>query len=76
MSIHYPLKFTLEDGIHVEVDTSGNDSYDFTLIRKEGTKTHFTFVDDDSSKDEKIETLDFDQLNAVRAFWLKQHSVI
>lgn len=76
MSIHYPLKFTLEDGIHVEVNKTGEDTYDFTLKSKESKDRHFTFVDDDRSKDEKIEALNFDELNAVRAFWLKQHSVV
>lgn len=76
MSIHYPLKFALEDGIHVEVNSAGNNTYDFTLASKGSAERHFTFVDDDRSKDEKIASLDFDQLNAVRAFWLKVHSVV
>ena len=76
MSVHYPLKFTLEDGIHVQVNKTGNEIYDFTLSSNEGPDRHFTFVDDDRTKDEKTESLDFDQLNAVRAFWLKQHPVL
>ena len=71
MSKHYPLKFTLEDGIHVEVDKTGATTYDFILTPKEGPERHFTFVDD-SPKDKVIESLDFDQLNAVRRFWLEQ----
>lgn len=76
MSIHYPLKFTLEDGIYVSVTKTGTDTYEFALTTKEGITRYFTFIDDERSKDEKIEALDFDQLNAVRAFWLKEHSVI
>ena len=76
MSTHFPLKYTLEDGVHVVVNQTGNDTYDFTLTSKEGTQRHFSFVDDERPKEEKIEALDFDQLNAVRAFWLKEHSVI
>ena len=76
MSVHYPLKFTLEDGIHVEVNKTGNDIYDFCLKSDEGRNRHFTYVDDDRTKDEKTEALDFDELNAVRAFWLKQHPVV
>jgi hypothetical protein len=72
MSIEYPYKFTLEDGVHVEVRSTGNDTYDFTLT-KEGAARHFTYVDDERSKDEKTAHLDFDELNALRAFWLKQH---
>ena len=35
---------------------------------------HFTFVDD-KPQDEVIASLDFDQLNAVRTFWLEQEDV-
>ena len=72
MSKRYPLKFTLEDGVHVEVNKTGDNTYDFTLRSKEWPDRHFTYVDDDRSKDEIIESLDFDQLNAVRRFWLEQ----
>ncbi len=74
MSKHYPLKFTLEDGIHVEVNKTGNDTYDFILKPKEGPERHFTIVDG-ISKDKVTESLDFDQLNAVRRFWLEQEHV-
>ena len=69
MSVHYPIKFTLEDGVHVEVNNTGNNTYDFVL-NKDGNIRHFTFKDD-RPRDEVIESLDFDQLNAVRRFWLK-----
>lgn len=72
MSKHYPLKFTLEDGVRVEVNKTGNNTYDFTLTRKEGPARHFSYVDDDRPKDQIIESLDFDQLNAVRRFWLEK----
>lgn len=72
MSVHYPLKFILEDGVHVEVNKMGNSTYDFTLTRKEATAHHFILVDDDRTKDQIIESLDFDQLNAVRRFWLEK----
>jgi uncharacterized protein YgiM (DUF1202 family) len=74
MSKHYPIKFTLEDGVHVEVNKTADNTYDFTLDGKKGSK-HFTYVDNgDKLKDEEL--LDFDQLNAVRRFWLEQHDVI
>ena len=76
MSKHYPLKFTLEDGVHVEVNKTGNNTYDFTLARKEGSPRHFTIVDDDRPKEQIIESLDFDQLNAVRRFWLERDDLI
>lgn len=73
MSKHYPLKFTLEDGVHVEVNKAGIDTYDFTLAEKGSTERHFTLVDN-LPKDEIEASMDFDQLNAVRKFWLeKEH---
>jgi hypothetical protein len=72
MSKHYPLNFILEDGVHVEVNKAGNYSYDFILTKKEGGERRFTFIDDDKTKDQKVESLDFAQLNAVRRFWLEK----
>ena len=71
MSKHYPLDFTLEDGVHVTVNKTAPKTYDFTLRPKHGTERHFTFVND-RPKDDVIHTMDFDQLNAVRRFWLEQ----
>jgi len=76
MSKEYPIKFTLEDGVHVEVNKTGTKQYEFSLKGKTGIR-NFTYVDDrDTLKDEGEESLDFDQLNAVRRFWLEQHDVI
>ncbi len=76
MSTHYPLKFTLEDGVHVLVSKTGENTYEFIMTPKNGPQRSFTFVEDDRTRDEMEKTMDFDQLNAVRAFWLKQHPVI
>lgn len=76
MSVHYPLQYTLEDGLLVEVNRGINETYNFTLTPKEGAVRYFTLVDDERPKDEKTALLDFDELNAVRAFWLKQQHVI
>jgi uncharacterized protein YgiM (DUF1202 family) len=74
MAKHYPVTFTLEDGVHVEVNQAETNKYEFTLTGKNGAK-NFTYVDNgDKLKDEEL--LDFDQLNAVRRFWLEQHDVI
>ncbi len=75
MSEHYPLKFTLEDGVHVVVNKTGSNTYDFILTPEDGPERHFTFVDD-RPQDELIESLDFDQLNAVRRFWLEQEDML
>ena len=74
MPKHYPLSFTLEDGVHVTVNKTGDNIYDFTLTPKHAPERHFTFVDD-RPQDEVIATMDFDQLNAIRRFWLEQENV-
>ena len=74
MSDHYPLKFTLEDGIHVTINKTGEHTYEFTMKPAEGPERNFTFVDD-RPRNELIESLDFDQLNAVRKFWLEQENM-
>ncbi|MEP6584058.1 MAG: hypothetical protein ABJA90_07315 [Ginsengibacter sp.] len=71
MATHYPVTFTLEDGVYVEVNKVGDDTYDFILKPKEGAERFFS-ITDDVSKDKVTESLDFDQLNAVRRFWLEQ----
>ncbi len=76
MSKQFPLNFILEDGVHVKVDKTGNNTYDFTLTPKEGTERYFTYIDDDRPKDQIVGSLDFDQLNAVRRFWLEREDVL
>jgi hypothetical protein len=74
MEMHYPVTFILEDGIHVEVTKTAAGTYDFILTPKDGNKRHFTFVEEDP-RDKNIDSLDFDQLNAVRRFWLEQEEM-
>ncbi len=74
MPEHYPVKFTLEDGIHVEVNKSAENIYDFILTPPEGAQRRFTFVEE-IPRDKRIDSLDFDQLNAVRRFWLEQEKM-
>jgi len=76
MAKHYPLRFTLEDGAHVEVNQVSDNKYDFLIRKKQGLDEHFTLLDDDRPKDQIIEALDFDQLNAVRKFWLERDHII
>ena len=71
MPIKYPFTFTLEDGIHVEVNATSENTYDFTLTPKHGEQKHFTFVEE-IPRDKGIDSLDFDELNALRRFWLEQ----
>ena len=72
MSDRYPLKFTLEDGVNVVVNHNGHNSYHFTLISEKGSEQYFTITDDTRPKDEIEASLDFDQLNALRRFWLEK----
>lgn len=72
MSRHYPIKFTLEDGVYVEVNKSASNTYDFTMTGKQQQLRRFSIVDDDRPKDEITKALDFDELNAVRRFWLEE----
>ena len=74
MSTHYPMHFTLEDGVQVEVNKSGDNLFDFRLTPEHGTELQFT-LDNTKTKDEIDRTLDFDQLNAVRRFWLKLEDI-
>ena len=74
MSEHYPVKFTLEDGIHVEVNKTSENSFDYILTPENGAQSRFTFVEE-IPRDKNIDSLDFDQLNAVRRFWLEQEKM-
>lgn len=76
MAKDYPIQFTLEDGVHVEITKTGNNAYHFTLKSKEGQERHFALVDDDRPKAQIVESLDFDQLNAVRRFWLEKDDIV
>lgn len=74
MPYNYPFNFTLDDGVAVTVNKTGNNTYDFTLKSEEGTERQFSFTDD-RPRNELIESLDFDELNAVRRFWLEQEDI-
>ncbi|HYO22252.1 MAG TPA: hypothetical protein VER36_07585 [Flavisolibacter sp.] len=72
MEKEFPLEFTLEDGTHVTVNRTSNHLYDFTFKDDdEAGARHFTYNDEEEFTTEKEKTLDFDQLNALRRFWLE-----
>jgi virulence-associated protein VagC len=73
MALDYPVHFTLEDGVHVQVNEKGDDVYDFILQPEEGPARHFT-LDNKIPNEDHINSLDFDQLNAVRRFWLEKET--
>jgi hypothetical protein len=76
MQHHFPLRYTLESGTVVVVDKTGDNRYDFSLTTTHGLSDNFTYVEDSRSRDEIEEALDFDQLNALRAFWLKKTDIL
>ena len=71
MSIQFPYKFTLENGTQVLVKKADDDRFDFTLIPNEGEECYFSYNRNDVMDDEAEEKLSFDQLNALRRFWLE-----
>lgn len=75
MKHDYPITYTLESGTEVRVHRSSADIYDFELTTEDGRKDNFTYTEDGRSKDEVEANLDFDQLNALRAFWLKREEI-
>ncbi len=74
MPHNYPLNFTLDDGVNVTVNKNGDNMYEFTLKSGDEPDRHFSFIDD-KPRNELIDTLDFDELNAVRRFWLEQENM-
>lgn len=71
MEKKFPMEFTLEDGTHVTVSKTGTHTYNFTLKDEGKPARHFTHNDEEEFTEEKEKTLDFDQLNALRRFWLQ-----
>lgn len=71
MDKDFPLHFTLEDGTHVTVNKKGEHIYDFILKDEGQPERHFTVNDNEEFTEEKEKALDFDQLNALRRFWLE-----
>ncbi len=66
---HYPYSFTLESGTRVVIDKRGDNTYEFSLTPTHGAPHSFTYVDDNRPKAEVEESLDFEELDALRAFW-------
>jgi hypothetical protein len=75
MPVEYPLEFTLEDGTFVVVNRVSTNTYDFALTPEKGPVTHFSYVDDGRTKTEVEENMNFDELNALRRFWLENEDM-
>ena len=72
MKKQFPLHFTLENGTRVVVNHAADHTYNFTLTPENGEESHFSYRDDETFTEEMERLLDFDQLNALRRFWLEQ----
>ena len=70
MHKEFPLEFNLDDGTHVVVNKIGEHLYDFTIRPDDGPERHFTLNAEEEFTEEKEKSLDFDELNALRRFWL------
>lgn len=72
----FPYEFTLDNGTHVVVTQTGANTYEFSLTPKDEPASRFTFVDDDRPKAAWDEQLEFEQLDALRTFWLAEEDVV
>lgn len=73
---NFPVEYTLESGTRVTVDKKGADTYDFSLSPVEKPAAQFTYVDDGRPKSEWDNALDFEQLEALRSFWLMNEEIV
>lgn len=76
MTESFPLHYSLESGTDVTVKKSGNNTFDFILKSIQGTSTGFTYIDDGRPKAEWDDMLDYEQLQALRKFWLETEDIV
>lgn len=76
MSSQFPMEFTLENGSHVVVEKTGSNVYNFTIKPEEGPASQFTYIDDGKTKTEAEESLNFEQVDALRTFWLETNDLV
>lgn len=72
----FPIEYTLESGTKVTITKAGADTYDFSLQPNDKPPRQFTYVEDGRPKAAWDESLDFEQLEALRKFWLKEEDVV
>lgn len=72
----FPYEYTLETGTKVVVNKSGNSTYNFSLTPTEDAGSSFTYVEGERQKSEWDDVLEFEQLDALRAFWLKNEDIV
>lgn len=70
MTTDFPMEFSLENGSHVLVEKMGT-QYTFTIKPEEGPSRQFTYIDNGKTREEAERGLDFEQIDALRRFWLE-----
>ena len=76
MAEHFPLEYTLESGTQVRVTKRDESQYDFLLTPEGGAAESFTYRVGERSKAEWDDILEFEQLDALRTFWLKTDDLV
>ena len=71
MKNQFPLEFTLENGNQVVVEKTEPNIYIFNIQPEEGPSRQFTYVDDGKTRTEAEASLDFEEVDALRTFWLE-----
>ena len=72
----FPIEYTLESGTKVMVNKQDEDTYEFLLKPVAKSASNFVYVDDERPKADWDESLDFEQLEALRTFWLMNEEVV
>jgi hypothetical protein len=70
------MEYTLESGTKVVVQKRAEDTYDFSLMPAHGLTNSFTYRDGEHTKAEWDAMLEFEQLDALREFWLKTDNIL
>jgi hypothetical protein len=76
MKERYPLEYILDSGTRVTIRKTGGNTYDFLLKPEEKPESRFTYIDDGRKKSEWDDTLEFEQLEALRKFWLENEEIV
>lgn len=71
MATEFPLRFTLESGTQVSVKDEGAGQYLFLMHSETNGERQFLYREGAHTKAEWDEIADFEQLEALRRFWLE-----
>lgn len=76
MDQKFPMEFTLDSGTHVLIRQTGSSRFEFNLTPTEGAPRQFTYVEGEHTKSEWDDVADFEQLEALRRFWLETEDIV